>query len=579
MNRLINRFNHRMTRLEALEASSKAPFRRIVVPAGAIILGGYVLASDLKQAPTSSQKRQVAIRDLSVVGGTLAGLMGGIAFAKSRGGLYLALLLSKLSRKPFIPSEMPLSRATMQAIQDKPWATGIKEKLKQGTGQHSHGHSHEAHGGHSHGDHAHGHGDTPSKLIEKLPIAKQINELFNIKHHDHGIPAIVWLETLAAGSILGAVGAGGIADKINGEDLRKTMPAKLYESIFQFMGNITVCTVSILLGSWLGRGAGRLLLKNTSFDKTLQNRLLKQLQDLAKDAKTDLRRVPISFTERFEQATQGGLKTAERRKNFIHQVVDWHGDLYPDATSAERSAFKDALKAQLDKSPEDISALRKISQQHISGSLYQRLQHFKSLSSPQAISEPAIREALHEISHYRFENQFKQLGMLGGFIMGIVGGAYTSNQLNAFLQKHFHLAKPEYQTALVNPSHHRKGLLNDKLGDRGIHWWDMILHLDDLPSALYLAGVEVLEPFIRVLYGMSGYLSGIAGTNYSEIPHEHHTNPSKEQFKYNFPGSYPAPEALNPLKQNPFQTMPLPTYTTSPSPYDESGWKVPIKAS
>ena len=35
-----------------------------------------------------------------------------------------------------------------------------------------------------------------------------------------------------------------------------------------------------------------------------------------------------------------------------------------------------------------------------------------------------------------------------------------------------------------------------KLGERGIHWWDAILHVDDWPSALYLAGVIV----VRVYY-------------------------------------------------------------------------------
>jgi len=98
----------------------------------------------------------------------------------------------------------------------------------------------------------------------------------------------------------------------------------------------------------------------------------------------------------------------------------------------------------------------------------------------------------------------KTLGVAVGLSLGIFGGGVIANQLG---------------TKVINP-------LCDKLqgktsqpqtdpnqGKRKIEFWDLILHLDDVPTALALAGMKIVEPFIPLFFGFSGYRTGIGYRN------------------------------------------------------------------
>jgi len=119
------------------------------------------------------------------------------------------------------------------------------------------------------------------------------------------------------------------------------------------------------------------------------------------------------------------------------------------------------------------------------------------------------------------------IGAVSGVLVGIFGGAVVSNAINSGLSAAFGLPKTHNMTGLFSKVHNHHGQASDgdgvgagALGTRGIHWWDAGMHLDDLPTALYMAGMHVIESAIQLLYGMSGFMTGNAGTDYTRS-HEH----------------------------------------------------------
>ncbi|WP_303673369.1 hypothetical protein [Vampirovibrio chlorellavorus] len=102
-----------------------------------------------------------------------------------------------------------------------------------------------------------------------------------------------------------------------------------------------------------------------------------------------------------------------------------------------------------------------------------------------------------------------KFGIIGtGLSLGILGGGKIANQLgtkvvNPFFDK-LQGKAPQPQNAPEK---------------RRIEFADAILHVDDLPTALALAGMEIMEPFIPLFFAFSGYRTGIGYRN-----HESATN-------------------------------------------------------
>jgi hypothetical protein len=165
-----------------------------------------------------------------------------------------------------------------------------------------------------------------------------------------------------------------------------------------------------------------------------------------------------------------------------------------------------------------------------------RLQHFygllaeKDLTGLMQGSNKA--NTLAELSITARDALGDVFGAVSGVAVGIFGGAVVSNALNSLMSKVFGLSQTHEMTGLFSKVHNHHGQPKDgdgvgagALGTRGIHWWDAGMHLDDLPTALYMAGMHVIESAIQLLYGISGFLAGNAGTNYT-VSHSHNHAPT-----------------------------------------------------
>lgn len=98
----------------------------------------------------------------------------------------------------------------------------------------------------------------------------------------------------------------------------------------------------------------------------------------------------------------------------------------------------------------------------------------------------------------------KTLGICMGLSLGIFGGGVIANKLGA------NVINPlcdKIQGKELQPQ------TDPKQGKRKIEFWDAILHLDDVPTALALAGLEIVEPIIPYFFGISGYRAGIGYRN------------------------------------------------------------------
>jgi len=100
----------------------------------------------------------------------------------------------------------------------------------------------------------------------------------------------------------------------------------------------------------------------------------------------------------------------------------------------------------------------------------------------------------------------KTVGIGAGLSLGIFGGGVIANKLG---------------TKVINPLCDKiqgkepqpQSQTDPNQGKRKIEFWDAILHLDDVPTALALAGLEIVEPFIPLFFGFSGYRTGIGYRN------------------------------------------------------------------
>jgi hypothetical protein len=112
------------------------------------------------------------------------------------------------------------------------------------------------------------------------------------------------------------------------------------------------------------------------------------------------------------------------------------------------------------------------------------------------------------------QNRLARFGIISaGLSLGICGGGYIANFLGR---------------TLINPvcdwvesGERSLGALKERLHDgwvnkgrnRKIEFSDVILHLDDMPTALAIAGMKIFGPFIPPFFAFSGYRSGIGYRN------------------------------------------------------------------
>lgn len=530
-----SQFNHYFARLDAGEVVRGAqPIRRVAAPAVATGLGVAQLAYDLKHAPNAETKRKVLVRDVLVIGGILAGLAGATVLLKRMfkpAHLHLPGIAHHHHHGPATPFEK--------------WVDAIGKKLKNGLpflkspSGHTHAHTH-----------------------QNNQALARVTALFKSPKCDHGVEGATRLQTLAAGGILGGGIGGLLGDTINGEDLGKTAPVKLKEGLFQYIGNITFCTVSILAFGILGRKAAQKLVSGEG--DTLTRRLAEKtktlLSKLGEKEIGHLQTVPGAASESLETFLLMARKNPEELSHLIGHAHSHTKGLdtllkgFPRLKTGVRETdlflegiqrylgeeFGDRLTGQSAKSfmkevNEDLlPQLGKLFQAGKDAELRSTFQRFYSRQIRTDLEVAAQdHHALTEVARERFRIKGERIGIIGGLFAGILGGAVASNGLNRFLTEALNLPKGHEVNGLFSNHSSAHGWMEGKIGDRGIHWWDAILHLDDWPTALYIAGVHSVEAFINVLYGISGFLTGTAGTDYQGfkrtktffLPRQGHYNP------------------------------------------------------
>lgn len=119
-----------------------------------------------------------------------------------------------------------------------------------------------------------------------------------------------------------------------------------------------------------------------------------------------------------------------------------------------------------------------------------------------AVELPPVHKALNALG--TSGAKVGKFGIIGlGLSLGILGGGKIANQLG---------------TKAVNPFFDKlQGKAPQSQGTtekRRIEFADAILHVDDLPTALALAGMEIMEPFIPLFFAFSGYRTGIGYRNH-----------------------------------------------------------------
>ncbi len=133
---------------------------------------------------------------------------------------------------------------------------------------HKHGHKHCDGHGHHHG-HKHSISETLKGYAEKIKKGEylkfgQIKELSKDKHlidelipdsHIHTPKDIFrelgYLTGLGLMPVLGGIGGGVLADRINGENVRRESKNKIKEGTFQYLANITLCNAGAGIALWV----------------------------------------------------------------------------------------------------------------------------------------------------------------------------------------------------------------------------------------------------------------------------------------------------------------------------------------
>lgn len=502
------RLNHRLARIDAGEMIKHAqPLRKYATAPVGLGLGIIAAGYNAANAYDSTSRRKGLIRDSLVILGV--GLM--------------SVLASRIVHRPLLKSHK-------HALPHK-WTHDIIDGWNKIVRKQNWSKKFELHEHHHHAP------LTEFSHDNNSPI-KRLKSLFGHTMHSHGIEGSLNLTLLSALPIfLGGVPFGTLADKINGEDWSQTAGLKIKEGLFQFIGNITMCTVAILAFT-----NGSVALTRRLWDKfpALKARFIKntakKLEKLNQLPDADLRKVSGKLTQVVEHTL---IKQGENLANIQTGLVDdlvahtfkndprWAKEIKP----LWKSEFEPRLIAALQQGKAGRAEIRKTLQEFFGKQMSHDAQWVLTKDTQGNWLYP---EALAEISKSRMLAQGEIAGVVPGVAAGVFGGAIASNGINSVLTRW--LGLPEHHTINGFFDHHHHspahqkhdgtlqnleddGWLAGKLGGpRGLHWFDWMLHLDDAPSAFYLMGVEALESVIQVLYGISGFIAGTAGTDYSQPP-------------------------------------------------------------
>lgn len=461
------RINHGLARMDARETVAHvAPIRRKLGPALAVGLGGSLLWYNWRRAWSQESRNKVLLRDVLTIGGTTVGLLAGIQLTRTRLARRLADGLAAL-----------IGGGAPGAAKAAP-------------------------------------GSLPSwkNLTARSPsLEERLGRLFKPQLGDHGAEGFIKLESMALGAIVGGGLGGVLADALNRENVRQTASAKLKEGIFQFVGNITFCTMAILGMAALGKRTGTLMSKVAPLKKTTQKSLVKTLQALQGKPVGDPALVPPQVTMAVERILLQSAGSASGVVKALNRLLAAEYPQLPASVRRQRLLqVIPALKARdYPRVHRDIRAL-------VSEAVRQDMRTLTQDVVGRQGRAP-VSPMLERLATRQAENRSQLFGILVGLGAGVLGGAWTSNQVNAYMAKKLNLPSTgRHKVGFFSPP--APGMLQGRVGDRGIHWWDALLHIDDWPSALYLAGVHSLGSLVNVMYGISGYLTGTAGTDYSRPP-------------------------------------------------------------
>ncbi len=519
LDQLRPKINHFFARLDASEIVPHArPISRFVAPAIAAGIASTQLAIDLKNAPDQPTRKKVLIRDLLVMGGIIAGLA----------------------------------------------VTGRLLTLKYGVANHLHLPGI-----------AHDHGEKAVKVAEKvLKSAKErVTSLFKSPKCDHAGEGVVRLQSMAFGGIAGGGLGGVLADWFNGEDVKKTSAFKLKEGLFQYIGNITFCTLSILyLGRWGRKVAekhGEKLLKVAGEKlEAFAGKTKTLLTSLEKEEVGNLKTIPGAASESFEtywlmaqknvshlkhelehlghhakdnpqgltrlienfdmskagkagKAGKVGRTGHESTDSFLQGIQRYLGDEFGDTLAGKGGT---ALIKEI-----NTELLPQLGRLFTEGNKAEATRVFQKFYSRHLLNDlntvTKNKSQIIDVAQERLALGGERVGIIAGLFTGVIGGAFASNAVNRVLTDTLNLPEGHEINGLFSGHHQSGGWMEGTVGERGIHWWDAILHLDDVPTALYIAGVHSVEAFINVLYGISGLLTGMAGTDYK-------TPQPKNNFKF-----------------------------------------------
>ncbi|MDH4379686.1 MAG: hypothetical protein QE263_07255 [Vampirovibrionales bacterium] len=475
-------------------------------------LGVAATAYDVAHAPTYEQKHKVMVRDTLTMLGTVLG--------------------SWLAFKINTPRESSAAISDKRLPTGWGWADAWYKKITKSDGV----------------DHAHSIADNFLEATHKVrsPL-NRLKALFESPMHSHMGKALLKLGVLSFVPIfLGGIPFGALADKINGENLGQTVPMKLKEGIFQWVGNIMFCTLSIWAMAKGSRAAvTKLWEASPKFQRWIETRVTSRLARMAEAFKAS----------NIDSPPLGGIPTglttplAYRIRNFKHQpasklIESLENHFFNDRHHMENGKLIDIHYSLFDGKTErpliekEWSALKQwLTDNHTTAKdteKLKRLQHFYGLLAEKDLTGLMLNKAntVANLSLTARDALGDVIGAVSGVAVGIFGGAVVSNTLNSVMSNVFGLPKTHEMTGLFSKVHNHHGQPKDgdgigagALGTRGIHWWDAGMHLDDLPTALYMAGMHVIESAIQLLYGMSGFMAGNAGTNYT-VPQSHNHPPA-----------------------------------------------------
>lgn len=599
----LHHLNHTLARVDAREAvPGVQPLKRWVMPLMAAGLGGAQITYDALNTQDPTIRAQRLQRDVLAITGSMLGLVGARKLLNqmfSSGGGHLHI--------PGLAHRHPTL-----------WIERLFPKKA----------------------------PKPNSTPQPSAAEKRVLSLFKSPKCDHGWQGGTELQTLALGGVGGGLLGGWFSDWLSakrqntnraalkndqGETFgRHNFSHKLREFNFQYFGNISMCTVAILVFGALGHRVGQRAVypvmqgwANRATEKRLVHMLAAE--------KGDIRLMPSQATEHLEALFQLGRQPKTLQKTVLEHLAIKIENRERDIAALGNGANGAELVA---KKRSEIAALQ---QQHTAfaqldardangrekllGELLQSyanagplaglpsaakadlvsktLKHVETGALPKAHQywREAIGETLRTdiqqvlktdvqkpqrlqaLAQERIAMIAERVGIAGGVLAGVVGGAAFSNGLNGWLEQRFNL--PKFQPTLGLFRHqHAHGWLQGNVGERGIRKEDAVLHLDDVPSALYIAGVHAVEAFISLLYGMSGLLAGTAGPVPAEFAtpqgqHQAHqqassvtTAPATPLFAY--PGADRLPRAAIGLS--------APAVGTQDSPLQTVVWPGPAQA-